>query len=181
MTYKYTEEEWEELQRIYCDNDPVRTVEKYVVFMTDKGRRTVKLRKYQKELLHLLGDEVYDENLEIWKPLNKNIIICQSRQTGKTTVLTAWITVYAITHKDRNIALVSNKFDSAKNLISLIQIILENIPFQYQVGIVSMSNAHIKLENGVSIRAYPSTPTAITGISAHIVLCDEYSKMTAKL
>ena len=29
----YTPEEWEELQNIYCENDPVRTVEKYVVFM----------------------------------------------------------------------------------------------------------------------------------------------------
>ena len=99
--------------------------------MTDKGRKTVSLRKYQKELLHLLNDEYYDETLDIWRPVNKNIIVCQSRQTGKTTVLTAWITIYAITHKDRNIALISNKFDNAKNLISLIQIILENIPFQY--------------------------------------------------
>ena len=181
ITYKYTPEEWECLKEIHASNDPVSFVTKYAVFMTDKGRRTVKLRKYQEELLHLLGDEVYDPNSDIWKPLQKNIIICMSRQVGKSTTTAAWVAYYAITHKDRTIALLSNKFDNAKNLLSLVTTILTNIPFQYQIGVLSMSNAHIKLENGVSIRAYPATTTAITGLTCHVCVCDEYAKLTAKM
>lgn len=73
ITFEYTQEEWEELQHIM--EDPVYFVEKYCTFLTDKGRKTVKLRPYQKDVIHMICDEVYDEKLEILKPKNRRVLL----------------------------------------------------------------------------------------------------------
>lgn len=81
ITFEYTEEEIEEIN--ICSIDPVYFVEKYATFMTDKGKRTVRLREYQKDVLEMMGEEYYDENLDVIRPKNQRIILLQSRQTGK--------------------------------------------------------------------------------------------------
>ena len=81
IAFEYTKDEWEELQK--CALDPVYFVENYCTFLTDTGRRTVTLRPYQKEIIHLQCDQYYDEELDIIRPVNQKIIALQSRQTGK--------------------------------------------------------------------------------------------------
>lgn len=81
ITFEYTEEEIEEINR--CSIDPVYFVEKYGTFLTDKGKRRVNLRDYQKEVLELMGEEYYDEANDVIRPVNQRIILLQSRQTGK--------------------------------------------------------------------------------------------------
>ena len=80
IRFEYTEEEWQELDR--CLDDPEYFIETYCNFMTDYGRIKVKLRKYQRELIHLMGDEHYDEKYDLMVPDNRNVLIMQSRQTG---------------------------------------------------------------------------------------------------
>lgn len=81
LTFKMTEEEYDKW--IYYSANPVDFTEREVVFLNDKGRTLVKLRDYQKEYLHLVGDEVYDEDLGEFLPLNNKIIAMQSRQSSK--------------------------------------------------------------------------------------------------
>lgn len=81
ITFERTEEEDEEYRK--CAMDCIYFVEKYVKFKNDKGYTNVKLRDYQKDVLHLMSDEVWDDELQDVKLLNSRVLLLQSRQTGK--------------------------------------------------------------------------------------------------
>jgi len=81
LLFKQTAEEVAEFDK--CMRDAVYFVEKYCTFMTDYGRKTVKLRPYQKRLLKSLTTEVFIEKLNDVGPKNRNNIIMASRQTAK--------------------------------------------------------------------------------------------------
>ena len=51
IVFQYTEWEIEELQK--CMEDPIYFASKYCKFQNDKGRTTVELRDFQKDILHL--------------------------------------------------------------------------------------------------------------------------------
>jgi len=84
LLFKQTAEEVAEFDK--CMIDAVYFVEKYCTFMTDYGRKTVKLRPYQKKLLKSLTAEVFIEKLNDNGPKNRNNIIMASRQTAKCLV-----------------------------------------------------------------------------------------------
>lgn len=81
LLVKLTPEEIDEFDK--CSNDIIYFVEKYCRFLTDKGRRTVPLRSYQKRILRALSKEEYSETFEDLIPSIRNMIMMQSRQSGK--------------------------------------------------------------------------------------------------
>jgi len=81
ILYQLTQEEVDEFDK--CSNDIIYFVEKYCRFLTDKGRKTVKLRTYQVNILRALAKEVYSEQFEDLIPEIRNLIMMQSRQSGK--------------------------------------------------------------------------------------------------
>ena len=81
ITFRMTPEEEEEYEK--CFMGAMYFIEKYCKFMTDNGRRIVKLRDYQKDIIHLVTDQHYDPELDEMIPDNKNVIIMASRQVGK--------------------------------------------------------------------------------------------------
>lgn len=81
LLYQLTSEEIDEFHT--CSQDIIYFVEKYCRFLTDKGRRVVKLREYQKKILRALAAEEYNEEFEDLIPEIRNLIMMQSRQSGK--------------------------------------------------------------------------------------------------
>jgi len=81
ILYRLTKEEIAEFQK--CSEDINYFVEKYCTFLTDVGRTTVKLRKYQKEILEDLAEEEWIEKLDDMGPKNRNYILMAARQVGK--------------------------------------------------------------------------------------------------
>ena len=81
IAFEYTDHELLELQR--CSEDSIYFVENYCKFLNDKGRTLIKLRDYQKRLIGLMSDEIYDEVSDTIIPKNRRIVVMQSRQTGK--------------------------------------------------------------------------------------------------
>jgi hypothetical protein len=81
ILFQLTPEEIDEFHK--CSEDIIYFVETYCRFMTDKGRKLVKLRDYQKKILLALAEEHYINALEEFGPKNRNIITLASRQIGK--------------------------------------------------------------------------------------------------
>jgi len=81
ILYQLTPDEIEEFHK--CSHNIVYFVEKYCRFLTDFGRITVLLRDYQKNILESLSKETYSEKLEEFIPVIRNMIMMQSRQSGK--------------------------------------------------------------------------------------------------
>lgn len=91
ITFERTPEEDEEYRK--CAMDCIYFVETYVKFKNDKGYTNVKLRDYQKDVLHLMSDEVWDEELQDVKLLHSRVLLLQSRQTGKCCVSDTYVII----------------------------------------------------------------------------------------
>lgn len=81
VVFKMTDEEYEEYER--CYNDAIYFIEKYCKFLTDSGRKVVRLRDYQKELLKLYSAQHLDPEIDEMVPDNSRAIIMASRQSAK--------------------------------------------------------------------------------------------------
>ena len=81
VTFEMTPEEEEEWFK--CSGDAEYFIEKYCKFMTDNGRRTVKLRDYQKRIINAVTSEHYDEGVDEFVPNNREVVLLASRQVGK--------------------------------------------------------------------------------------------------
>ena len=81
IPFKMTDEEMEEYQK--CYDDPIYYAENYAKFMTDYGYSVVDLRPYQRNIIGAVTEETYDEKRDLILPVNRNIILCCSRQVGK--------------------------------------------------------------------------------------------------
>ena len=84
ILFKLSQQEYEEFE--LCSTDINYFVQKYCRFMTDSGRTTVTLRKYQTDVLDVLGEEHYIPSLDEMGPKVRNFILMASRQTGKCLI-----------------------------------------------------------------------------------------------
>ena len=175
--FEYTKEEWDEIEK--CVENPIYFVEKYCTFLTDFGRKTIKLRDYQKDVLHLLGDEVYNKELNLFINKNRKVILLQSRQTGKTTTTAAYIVSYIFRNTDRNIMVLANKGNTAEEILGKIKDIIKNLPFFLKPGVISVSKDSISFENGCSLRCSATSDTPATGDTIHVMMIDEAALIPA--
>jgi hypothetical protein len=81
IPFQLTQEEVDEF--IKCSNNIEYFVETYCKFLTDKGRTTVVLRDFQRDILNTLGEEEWIESLKEFGPKVKNFLLMSSRQSGK--------------------------------------------------------------------------------------------------
>lgn len=91
VRFDYTDEELEELDK--CSLDCEYFVSHYCKFLNKKGRTLVNLRDYQKRLLNVMGGEHWDPEEGIIMPDHPDIVLMQSRQTGKCVSLSSSIVV----------------------------------------------------------------------------------------
>ena len=177
IRFEYTPEEWAELDK--CLDDPEYFIESYCNFMTDYGRVKVKLRKYQRELIHLMGDEHYDAQYDLMVPDNRNVLIMQSRQTGKTSTTVAFAAHYILSHHDRNIMIGANARDTAEEIFSKFQDVLKGLPWFLKPGVVSMSKKMMVFDNGCKIVCIPTTGASGVGFTIHVLILDEFGVIPA--
>lgn len=175
VLFKYTDEEMAEL--VKCSTDCNYFVENYCKFLTDKGRVLVKIRDYQHDMLKLMSDEVYDEEIDELICKNKNIVICSSRQSGKTTTVVSYFCWVMCFHNDKQIAILANKGKTATEIVDKMQQVFKGLPFFMKPGIISMGKTTMTLENGSYIMSATTNPTSITGQSVNLLYLDELAHL----
>jgi len=173
ILFQLTSEETDEFDK--CSRDIVYFVEKYCRFLTDKGRTVVKLRSYQKKILRALADETYDDKLNDLVPKVRNIIMLQSRQSGKTTTITAYFAWYMCFHYDRNLAILANKQATAFEIVSKVTDVFKGLPFFLKPGIINIGSGGMRLDNGCFLTSQATTKTAQIGFTIHVLYADEFA------
>ena len=98
----FTQEDIQEY--IKCSQDPVYFIDNYCYIVTlDAGIQKFKLYDCQKEKIRTIHD-------------NRKVIIMEGRQQGKTTTAAAYILWYTIFQADKNVAILSNKASTAREI-----------------------------------------------------------------
>lgn len=157
-------EQWQLDEIRKCRKDYVYFTENYFhISSLDDGEILFKMWPPQKEFM----DTIHN---------NRRVISMQSRQLGKTSVLSAYVTWRALfkpTRTIEQIALLANKAAAAREILSRVQFAYERFPLWLQVGIRTFNKGDIFLENGSKIFTAATSKQGVRGRSCSLVAVDE--------
>jgi hypothetical protein len=146
-----------------CMEDAVYFAENYVkVISLDKGLIPFKLYPYQKEMFGHFND-------------NRFSIILACRQSGKSISACAYLLWYALFHSEQTIAILANKGATAREMLSRITLMLENIPFFLQPGSKALNKGSLEFSNNSRIIAAATSGSSIRGMSVNLLYLDEFA------
>lgn len=117
----------------------------------------------------------FDFQEQIIETVHKNrftILNC-SRQSGKTTAISANILHYVIFNSEKTVALLANKGDTAREILGRIQLAYENLPTWLQQGVLKFNEGSLELENNSRIIATSTSSSAIRGYAISFLYIDE--------
>ena len=157
----YTREELQEY--IKCSEDVEYFCEKYVkIVSVDSGLIPFNPFLYQRKMF-----KTFDEN---------RFSICKMpRQVGKTTGVVGYLLHKILFNENYNIAVLANKQQQAREILSRVQLAYEWLPKWLQQGIIEWNKGNIELENGSKILASSTSSSAIRGQSYNLVYLDEFA------
>jgi hypothetical protein len=137
--------------------------EHYVkVINLDRGLVNFKLRGYQEKMVEHFSD-------------NRFCIVLACRQSGKSVTSVAWLLHYAIFNPDKKIGILANKGATAREMLSRITLMLENLPFFLQPGCKILNKGNIKFSNNSEIIAAATSGSSIRGLSMNVIFLDEFA------
>lgn len=156
---EWTEHTVKEL--IKCSHDPVYFAESYMKIVSlDKGLIGFDLRDYQKDMIRSMKD-------------NRYCAFNLSRQSGKSITVCAFLLWYVLFSESKEVAILANKGEIAREILSRIQLAYQHLPKWLQQGTTVWNKGSFELENGSKIIASATTSDNVRGHSLSICYIDE--------
>ncbi len=93
-----------------------------------------------------------------------------SRQSGKTTTVSAILLWTALTRPGSSIAVVSPSYRQSKAVLRRIALLAHGLP---RGRVSQIQKTRIDFGNGSMVEAFPNNPSTIRGPTLHLVYCDE--------
>ena len=157
----FTSEQVEEV--IKCSQDVVYFIKNYVkIINLDEGLVPFNMYPFQEDMANTISD-------------NRFTVIKTCRQAGKTTTSAAVILWHVLFNESYTIAILANKLNTAREILSRVQRAYENLPKWLQQGVVVWNKTNIELENGSQIIASSTASSAIRGYSINFLYLDEFA------
>jgi hypothetical protein len=161
VAQNFTPEEVEEF--VKCSKDPVYFITNYIkIISLDLGLVPFDLYPFQADMVNKFHD-------------NRFNIAKLPRQSGKSTVVTAYLLWYSIFNDNVNVAILANKAATAREMLQRLQLSYENLPKWLQQGVVNWNRGSLELENGSKIMAASTSASAVRGMSFNIIFLDEFA------
>ncbi len=158
---EFTSEQLEEYLR--CQEDPIYFAKKYIKIVSlDEGLVPFEMWDFQEKLI----DNFHRNRFNIAK---------LPRQTGKSTTVVSYLLHYALFNANVKIAILANKAETSRELLSRLQLSYENLPKWLQQGVGSWNRGSLELENGSKIIAASTSSSAVRGNSFNIIFLDEFA------
>jgi len=144
-----------------CAKDPVHFMRKYCYIQhPQRGRIQFNLYPFQEKVLTLMRDNPYS-------------IILKSRQLGIST-LSAGYSLWMMTfHKDKNILCIATKQETAKNMVTKVKFMYENLPSWLKIDAAENNKLNLRLSNGSQIKATSASSDAGRSEAVSLLLIDE--------
>lgn len=146
---------------IKCSQDPVHFMRKYCYIQhPQRGRIQFNLYPFQEKVLTLFKKHDYS-------------IVLKSRQLGISTLAAGYATWLMLFHKDRNVLALATTQATARNLVSKVKFMWENLPSWLKVDAVENNKLSLHLVNGSKIQAKSSNSDAARSEAVSLLIVDE--------
>ena len=158
---EFTEDQILELEK--CINDPKYFITKFINIVTiDKGLVPFEMYEFQEKMVDTFH--------------NNRFTICKlPRQSGKSTIIIAYLLHYVLFNENVNVAILANKSSTARDLLGRLQLAYEHMPKWMQQGVMNRNKGSLELENGSKIVAAATSSSAIRGGSFNVIFLDEFA------
>lgn len=104
---------------------------------------------------------------------NKYLIVNKSRQLGVSTLVAAYALWLMLFHKDKNVLVIATKQDTAKNMITKVQFMYENLPKWLKLPAIENNKLSLKLSNGSQIKAVSAAGDSGRSEAVSLLVIDE--------
>ena len=151
------------IQREYlkCVQDPVHFMRKYCTIQHPKhGKVKFDLYPFQERCLTDFKDNRYN-------------IILKARQLGISTLSAGYSLWMMLFHNDKNILVIATGKDTAKNLVTKVRVMYENLPQWLKTSTEEVNKLSIRLKNGSQIKAIASNESAGRSEALSLLIVDE--------
>lgn len=146
-----------------CMNDPVYFAENYCkVISLDRGLVPFELYPYQKRMFEAFNEHRFS-------------VVLACRQSGKSISACAYLLWFALFNPEKTIAILANKGATAREMLSRVTLMLENIPFFLQPGCKALNKGSIEFSNNSRILAAATSGSSIRGLSVSLLYLDEFA------
>lgn len=98
-----------------------------------------------------------------------------TRNSGKSTTTVAFLIHNMLFEDHTSIAILANKAQTAKEILSRLQTAYENLPKWMQQGVKSCNKTSMELENGSKVIAASTSASAVRGGTYSLLMLDEYA------
>lgn len=161
LEWEYTPEQIRELNR--CKKDPLYFIMNYVKIVSqDRGVILFEPYAYQEQLINQFEE-------------NRFNICLLSRQSGKSTIVSAYALWFACFNSHKNIGVVSNKADAAKNFLSRLKYMYELLPIWLKPGVPRWAEQSVEFDNHTRIYTAATSKDSFRGEPMGMLICDEFA------
>jgi hypothetical protein len=146
---------------IKCAADPVHFMKKYCFIQhPQRGRIPFHLYPFQEKVLKLFQENPYS-------------IVLKSRQLGISTLGAGYSLWLMLFHKDKNVLCIATKQDTAKNMVTKVKFMYENLPSWLKIDAPENNKLTLRLSNGSQIKATSASSDAGRSEAVSLLLIDE--------
>lgn len=157
---------------VKCQNDVIYFIKNYCkIISLDEGLVLFGLRDYQERMIRSYDD-------------NRFNITLTSRQTGKTTVVAAYLIHYLIFKSHKSVAILANKAATSREILARIKRMLEGLPFFLQPGVKEYNKGSVEFGNESKVVASATSSDSIRGFTFNcvggdtkITIVDDYERI----
>jgi hypothetical protein len=146
---------------IKCATDPSHFMNKYCYIQHPKrGRIQFNLYPFQGKVLRLWRDNPYS-------------IVLKSRQLGISTLSAGYALWLMLFHKDKNVLCIATKQETAKNMVTKVKFMYENLPSWLKIPAEENNKLTVRLNNGSQIKAVSAASDAGRSEAVSLLIIDE--------
>ena len=149
-------EEW-----VKCAKDPVYFFKKYCYIQhPHRGKILFNLYQFQEDLMQNIND-------------NRFNVILKSRQLGISTLSAGYSLWLMLFHEDKNILVIATKQEVAKNLVTKVRFMHDNLPSWLKGQTEEDNKLSLRLKNGSQIKATSAAGDAGRSEALSMLIIDE--------
>jgi hypothetical protein len=146
---------------IKCAQSPSYFLKKYGYIQNPmRGRILFHLYPFQEKVLDLWKDHPYS-------------IVLKSRQLGISTLAAGYALWLMLFHKDKNVLCIATKQDTAKNMVTKVKFMYDNLPSWLRIKDEEYNKLTLRLINGSQIKAVSAATDAGRSEAVSLLLIDE--------
>jgi len=146
---------------VKCATNPAHFMNKYCFIQhPQRGRVHFNLYPFQGKVLNLWKDNPYS-------------IVLKSRQLGISTLAAGYSLWLMLFHKDKNVLCIATKQETARNMVTKVKFMFENLPSWLKVPAEENNKLSLRLSNGSQIKATSASSDAGRSEAVSLLIVDE--------